>query len=709
MFEKALPLLETHFGYSSFRTGQEQAIQSVLNGQNTICVMPTGGGKSICYQIPALVLPGTTLVISPLISLMKDQVDALIQVGISATFINSSLSFSEASERIREAKQGKYKLLYIAPERLESQDFIEDIREMDIPLVAVDEAHCISQWGHDFRPSYRHIQQMLNNLPQRPNVLALTATATPRVREDICRLLSIDERNTIITGFERENLSFAVIKGQDRQKYLFDYLRKNDKEAGIIYAATRKNVDQLYERLTKENINVARYHAGMGDVERNHEQERFLEDKATVMVATSAFGMGIDKSNIRYVVHYQMPKNMESYYQEAGRAGRDGLDSECVLLYSPQDVQVQRFLIDQSSDRTRMTQELDKLQQMVDYCHTEECLQEFILKYFGETETESCGRCGNCLDTRTSIDVTREAQMVMSCVIRMGQRFGKTITAQVLTGSKNQKVVEMGFNRLPTYGIMKEKSAKDVSDFIEFLISQELIAIEQGQFPTLFVSPKGKEVLLGKQQVYRRETVQVKQVSKNDPLFEVLREVRKQIAESEKVPPFVIFSDATLKDMCVKLPITNEEFLQVSGVGELKLQKYGLRFIEAILTFVEDNPDYQSEHGSVEKAPKKQAKRTVTDSHLETLTLHQSDYSIMEIAEKRDLAVSTVENHLIQCAQQGLEVDFSKHIPAEYIQLLEKAVKEAGRDRLKPIKELLPEEVSYFMIKGYLYFLSKNK
>jgi len=640
---------------------------------------------------------------------MKDQVDALIQVGISATFINSSLSFSEASERIREAKQGKYKLLYIAPERLDSQDFIEDIREMDIPLVAVDEAHCISQWGHDFRPSYRHIQQMLTTLPQRPNVLALTATATPRVREDICRLLSIDERNTIITGFERENLSFAVIKGQDRQKYLFDYLRKNDKEAGIIYAATRKNVDQLYERLTKENINVARYHAGMGDVERNHEQERFLEDKATVMVATSAFGMGIDKSNIRYVVHYQMPKNMESYYQEAGRAGRDGLDSECVLLYSPQDVQVQRFLIDQSSDRTRMTQELDKLQQMVDYCHTEECLQEFILKYFGETETESCGRCGNCLDTRTSIDVTREAQMVMSCVIRMGQRFGKTITAQVLTGSKNQKVAEMGFNRLPTYGIMKEKSAKDVSDFIEFLISQELIAIEQGQFPTLFVSPKGKDVLLGKQQVYRRETVQVKQVSKNDPLFEVLREVRKQIAESEKVPPFVIFSDATLKDMCVKLPITNEEFLQVSGVGELKLQKYGLRFIEAILTFVEDNPDYQSEHGSVEKAPKKQAKRTVTDSHLETLTLHQSDYSIMEIAEKRDLAVSTVENHLIQCAQQGLEVDFSKHIPAEYIPLLEKAVKEAGRDRLKPIKELLPEEVSYFMIKGYLYFLSKNK
>ncbi|WP_066251140.1 DNA helicase RecQ [Neobacillus drentensis] len=710
MFEKALPLLESHFGYSSFRTGQEQAIRSVLSGENTITVMPTGGGKSICYQIPALVLSGTTIVISPLISLMKDQVDALIQVGIPATFINSSLSYSEANKRMHEAIQGNYKLLYIAPERLESRDFMEDLYSMDIPLVAVDEAHCISQWGHDFRPSYRHIQQLINSLPQRPMVLALTATATPKVREDICNLLDINEENTIITGFERENLSFTVIKGQDRDKYLKDYLKKNEKEAGIIYAATRKNVDQIYEKLLKANIKAARYHAGMGDVERNREQERFLEDKATVMVATSAFGMGIDKSNIRYVVHYQQPKNMESYYQEAGRAGRDGLKSECILLHSSQDVQIQRFLIDQSSDRSRMTQELAKLQQMVDYCHTENCLQEFILKYFGETETEPCGRCGNCLDTRTSIDVTKEAQMVMSCVIRMGQRFGKTITAQVLTGSKNKKVTEMGFDRLPTYGIMKDRSSKDVSDFIEFLISQELIAIEQGQFPTLFVSPKGKDILLGKEQVHRRETVQVKQVSKDDPLFEVLREVRRQIAETEKVPPFVIFSDASLKDMCAKLPKSTEEFLHISGVGELKLKKYGLEFIQAIRTFCETNVDYQSELVPVEKTPKKPAKKAgVTDSHLETLKLHQGNFSIAEIAEQRDLAVSTVETHLLQCAQQGLAVDFSKYIPAEYMPLLENALAEAGRDRLKPIKELLPEEVSYFMIKAYVYFISKMK
>ncbi|MGG1676232.1 DNA helicase RecQ [Neobacillus sp. NRS-1170] len=709
MIAKTLPLLQSHFGYNSFRKGQEQAIQSVLDGNNTICVMPTGGGKSICYQIPALALQGTTIVISPLISLMKDQVDALNQVGIPATFINSSLSFTEAYERMRNAQLGKYKLLYIAPERLESREFIEDLRNMEIPLVAVDEAHCISQWGHDFRPSYRHIQQMVRTLPQKPIVMALTATATPRVREDICHLLDIDEENTIITGFERENLSFSVIKGQDRLKYLLDYLKKNNNEAGIIYAATRKNVDQLYERLQKENINVARYHAGMGDAERAREQERFLEDKASVMVATSAFGMGIDKSNIRYVLHFQMPKNMESYYQEAGRAGRDGLQSECALLYSPQDVQIQRFLIDQSIDRGRIHAELEKLQQMVDYCHTENCLQEFILKYFGETETEPCGRCGNCTDSRTSIDVTKEAQMVMSCIIRMGQRFGKTLIAQVLTGSKNKKVTELGFERLTTYGIMKEKGAKEVSDFIEFLISQELIAIEQGQFPTLYVSSKGKDALLGKILVFRRETVQVKKVSKSDPLFEVLREVRRQIAEAEKVPPFVIFSDAALKDMCAKQPKTNQEFLQVSGVGEHKLQKYGLEFIQAIRNFLQDHPDYQREIQAEVKAPKKTGKKAAGESHLETLTLNQNHLSIEEIAEKRKLAISTVESHLLQCAQQGLDVDFSRHVPNDYIPLLEKAVAEVGRNQLKPIKELLPEEVSYFMIKVYVYFLSKNK
>jgi ATP-dependent DNA helicase RecQ len=707
LFEKALPLLESYFGYHSFRKGQQQAIQSVLSGKNTICVMPTGGGKSICYQIPALIFPGTTIVISPLISLMKDQVDSLIQMGIPATYINSTLSYQETMERIHDAKQGRYKLLYIAPERLESYEFIEDLKWMDIPLVAVDEAHCISQWGHDFRPSYRHIQKMIQSLPQKPIVMALTATATPNVREDICSLLNIDMRNSVITGFERENLIFSVIKGQDRFRYLLDYLKKNNKESGIIYAATRKNVDILYERLKKENINVARYHAGMGDADRAQEQEKFLKDQASVMVATSAFGMGIDKSNIRYCIHLQLPKNMESYYQEAGRAGRDGLKSECIVLYSPQDVHIQRFLIEQSCDISRANQELKKLQSMVDYCHTESCLHEFILHYFGETETEPCGRCGNCTDTRTSINVTKEAQMVLSCIIRMGQRYGKSFTAQVLTGSKNKKVVELGFDKLSTYGIMKDKSAKDVSDLIDFLISQELIAVEHGTFPTLYVPPKGKEVLLGNQQVFRKETAQVNQVSIKDPLFEELRAVRKRIADTEKVPPFVIFSDASLKDMCVKQPKTQEEFLNVSGVGEHKMQKYGLEFIQAIRSFLQKNQEYESEQEPVQ-TENKSVKKSVKDSYMETYHHFQEHLTIEEIAKRRDLAISTIENHLLQCADHGLDLDFLRLIPNEYIPLLEKAVQEAGRERLKPIKELLPEEISYFMIKAYLHFLSKK-
>lgn len=585
MLEEARKLLQTHFGYETFRTGQEQAISQVFDGQNTICVMPTGGGKSMCYQIPALVMEGTTIVVSPLISLMKDQVDALLAAGIPAAYINSSLGFEEVRETLYDVQRGAIKLLYIAPERLDSEMFLNELQGVQVPLIAVDEAHCISQWGHDFRPSYRLISRMAELFPNNPTVLALTATATPQVREDICRILDIEEEHTVMTGFERANLTFSVIRGQDRDRYVKEYVQKNENEAGIIYAATRKTVDSVYDMLIKKGVKAAKYHAGMPDQERKSGQERFLNDEVTVMVATNAFGMGIDKSNIRYVIHYQLPKNMESYYQEAGRAGRDGLPSECIVLYASQDVQTQRFLIDQAQDPSRIPGELSKLQGMVDYCHTENCLQQFIIHYFGDTGAGPCGHCGSCIDERESLDVTKDVQMVLSCVIRMGQKFGKMMTAQVLTGSRNKKVLDFGFDKLSTYGILKHQNAKEVSNLIEFMISQELLAVEQGSFPTIYVPDGGRDVLLGKRQVLRKGAVATKQITQNDPLFEELRIVRKGLADEAGVPPFVIFSDKTLQDMCSRRPKTEDEFLEVNGVGMSKLEKYGEAFITAIHDF----------------------------------------------------------------------------------------------------------------------------
>lgn len=595
--QQSSEFLKRYFGYDSFKNGQEELIASILQGKDVLGVMPTGAGKSVCYQIPAAMLPGVTLVVSPLISLMKDQVDTLQQIGIPTTFINSTLTAEELRERFRDIQAGKYTLVYVAPERLESERFLKLLETLPIPLLAIDEAHCVSQWGHDFRPSYMNVGRLVERIKPRPVVAAFTATATDVVKSDIVTHLRMIDPFRVTTGYARPNLTFSVVKGVNKKDYLEAFVRNRKNESGIIYASTRKEVEETHRFLARLGLSVGRYHAGLSDEERQRNQELFQYDDLKWMVATNAFGMGIDKSNVRYVLHYNLPKNIESYYQEAGRAGRDGEPSECVLLFAPQDIMTQKFLIEQNEfDEERRRIEYSNLKTMVDYCHTTDCLQRHIVRYFGGEEAEPCGKCGSCTDDRESVDVTEEAQKVFSCVARMRQRFGVTITAKVLRGANDAKIRQFGFDRLPTYGALKQYKEKELVNLLNVLVADGYLAMSDGQYPTIALTNRSVKVLEGEERVYQRMTrVEESAAGTTDDaafagrgdLFDALRAIRKSLAEKAKVPPFTIFHDATLREMCAKLPRDEAALLEIKGVGENKVAKYGQAFLECIRAYEE--------------------------------------------------------------------------------------------------------------------------
>ena len=584
MLNKARQILQKFYGYEDFRPGQKKVVESLLNKNDTVAIMPTGAGKSICFQIPALLFEGVTLVISPLISLMKDQVDSLRQLGIAAVYINSSVSKAQLYKDLQDISAGFYKIIYIAPERLTSEYLPDSFKNLNISMVAVDEAHCLSQWGHDFRPSYRNILNFTNSLRIKPIISAFTATATPEVKTDIINLLGLKQPNVFVTGFDRPNLYFSVLRGEVKDKFVIDYVKKHQDEAGIIYVGTRKDVDALQVLLEIKGIKAGRYHAGMTDEERNQMQEDFLYDNLSVMVATNAFGMGIDKPNVRYVIHYNMPKNMEAYYPEAGR---DGLSGNCILLYSPQDTQLQKFLISKSTEsEIRQQLEYKRLQSMVDYCHTPQCLRAFILHYFGEFDVEEhCDNCSNCKLEGELIDITIDAQKVLSCVYRMHERFGVKMIAEVLKGSKSAKIKQFNFERLSTYGLMKERKLKDISDLILRLSAMQYLDITESQYPVVTLNELSWQVLRGQKKVWQKMVI-VKKAKAKGELFEALRSLRKELATKEKLPPYMIFSDATLTQMATDKPTDLELMKNIRGVGEFKLQKYGEEFLTVIKSYI---------------------------------------------------------------------------------------------------------------------------
>ena len=601
-------LLKQYFGYTSFRPGQHEVIQTLLDGRDCLAIMPTGAGKSICFQLPALIQPGVTLVISPLISLMKDQVDSLVNQEIPAAYINSQCTFEESKARFAAIRAGRVKLVYISPERLENEFFTSFMQSLPISMFIIDEAHCVSQWGHDFRPSYCAIKDWIAALPRRPVVGAFTATATEKVKEDMMTLLGLEKERIFIGGFDRPNLYFRVVRTNRKLDFALAYVQQHQEDSGIIYAATRKEVDRVYEELTRRGIRAGRYHAGLSDDVRRTMQDAFTYDRLQVIVATNAFGMGIDKSNVRYVIHYQMPKNIESYYQEAGRAGRDGAPGECILLFSRQDIMIQKFLIEQSvHDPQQQAVEFRLLNAMVRYCEGNHCLRHYILTYFGEHPSwQRCEKCGNCDQETVEEDMTEQVRSICLCVDELKGRFGMTMVCDILKGSQNAKVRRYGFENNSAFGMLGDFTLSEVRDMVRQCIDDGYLDQSDGKYPVVSLTADGRQALSGSRRIVQQKVVAadpVPELPKRQqkrragaidedalrPLFDTLRAVRLELAKDEHIPPFVIFSDATLWDMAALKPDSLDAMSQIKGVGNFKLHKYGRQFVGAIQSYIDNH------------------------------------------------------------------------------------------------------------------------
>ncbi len=693
--------LKTIFGFHEFRSPQQEVIERIVAGEDVFLVMPTGGGKSLCYQIPALHRDGVAVVVSPLIALMKDQVDALIANGVRVACLNSSLSSAEAAGVYRQLDAGALDLLYVAPERLMMADFLELLRTLKLSLFAIDEAHCISQWGHDFRPQYTQLGRLRELFPSVP-IVAMTATADPETRKDILNQLALTGAAVFVAGFDRPNITYTVIPKQKPLVQLGSFLNGRRDEAGIVYALSRKRVEEVAERLRDAGFNAAAYHAGLPDYERSRVQEAFQRDDIRIVVATIAFGMGIDKSNVRFVVHYDMPKSVESYYQETGRAGRDGLPSEALMLFGMGDVMTARKLIENSENAERVKIELQKLNAMVGYAEALTCRRRALLSYFGDLREHECDNCDICTDPPQRFDATEQARKALSCVYRLGERFGMMYVIEVLRGSRNQRVLDMKHDRLSTWGIGADTSAVQWENIMRQLIHLGYLVQDFTRFGALGLSAAARPVLKGETQVILglpRDAVATVEKGKkraggrkdyDQALFDALRALRKQIADTASVPPFVVFSDATLAEMARTRPTHSRDMLQVSGVGEHKLQKYGKAFINVISGYKKDNSEKKAANFS-----DKDLALTMSDTQKETLRLYREGYDLSGIAAQRGLKNSTIAAHLEELHNLGAHVDLLKFVEADKVAAIRARLKEVGPGSMSLIKEGLPESINY--------------